>query len=245
VLLQPSYDLRFLISEQYQRLHFAEKLLRLWWHCSLCRVKYYFAWYLSEGIFIATGIGYRLDGAKVYWDRFRNMDFFGVELATNVRSVTTYWNIRTADWLRNYVYNRVLPANHKGAVPMYATVATYSVSAFWHGFYPGYYTFFLLTAVVTEVAKELRRVLRPMFVNEERPNRILQLVYDVITTVTTALFLNYGGSQFLLLDLWDGLTLLSSLYYFAHILAVGGLVFLRSPFARMVLPRTRPAKKLE
>eukprot|EP01116_Phalansterium_solitarium_P011443 TRINITY_DN27123_c0_g1_i1.p1 TRINITY_DN27123_c0_g1~~TRINITY_DN27123_c0_g1_i1.p1 ORF type:complete len:475 (+),score=132.32 TRINITY_DN27123_c0_g1_i1:217-1641(+) len=244
LILQPMFPVSYLISDRY--LHHTgilEKLLRLWLHCTLCRIKYYFAWYLSEGIFNATGIGYRLDGTKVSWDRFRNVDFFGVELAPNVRSVTTYWNMRTAEWLRHYVYTRVVPEGTK-TVPLYATVATYSVSAFWHGFYPGYYTFFLLTAVVTEVAKDVRRSIRPLFINDKNPNKVSQFIYDVITTVTTSLFLNYGGSQFLLLDLWDGVTLMTGLHFFAHVIAIGGLVFFRSGVARLVLPRpAAPAAK--
>jgi hypothetical protein len=36
---------------------------------------------------------------------------------------------------------------------MAATMTTYAISAFWHGFYPGYYLFFLISAVYTEIAK--------------------------------------------------------------------------------------------
>ena len=48
------------------------------------------------------------------------------------------WNIRTLIWLRRTVYERA---------PMYNTMAVFTVSAFWHGFYPGYYVGFLTAAI--------------------------------------------------------------------------------------------------
>jgi hypothetical protein len=43
-----------------------------------------------------------------------------------------------------------------------ATLATYVVSAFWHGFYPGYYLTFTTGALVTAAESILRRVLTPL-----------------------------------------------------------------------------------
>jgi len=244
LLLQPQFPLNYFRTPEFlYGIGMLERILRLYVHCTLCRIKYYFAWYLSEGVFDACGIGYRLDGDVVKWDRFCNMDFLKVEMAPNVRSITTYWNTRTAEWLRHYVYSRVVPPNTK-VVPMYATIITYTVSAFWHGFYPGYYTFFILTAFITEVAKDVRRYIRPLVIDDAKPNPTAQFLYTVVTTFTTSLFLNYGGSQFLLLDIWDGLTLCKSMYYFGHIVPVAALVFFRSPL-RAILPRPKVAKKTE
>lgn len=38
---------------------------------------------------------------KINRDRCRNVDFFKVECAPNIHSVTTWWNIRTGDWLKH------------------------------------------------------------------------------------------------------------------------------------------------
>lgn len=49
------------------------------------------------------------------------------------------------------VYLRLTPEGKKPT--LLTTICTYSVSAFWHGFYPGYYIFFLTASIYTEVAK--------------------------------------------------------------------------------------------
>ena len=40
-----------------------------------------------------------------------------------------------------------------GKAGLRVTVATFAVSAFWHGFYPGYYIFFVFLALTQEVAR--------------------------------------------------------------------------------------------
>lgn len=38
---------------------------------------------------------------------------------------------------------------------MFENMATFIVSAFWHGFYPFYYVMFFLAAILSEVAKDI------------------------------------------------------------------------------------------
>ena len=52
------------------------------------------------------------------------------------------WNIATVRWLRYSVYER-----------LYSTTAVFTVSAFWHGFYPGYYLMFFSFAMATPAAR--------------------------------------------------------------------------------------------
>lgn len=42
---------------------------------------------------------------------------------------------------------------YERASPKYNTVMTYTLSAFWHGFYPGYYVTFLTGALFTNSAR--------------------------------------------------------------------------------------------
>jgi lysophospholipid acyltransferase len=51
------------------------------------------------------------------------------------------------------VYARLAPFGRS-----IATIGTYSVSAFWHGFYPGYYIFFVLSAFQTLAAQGTQRL---------------------------------------------------------------------------------------
>lgn len=118
------------------------------------RLKYYGVWTLTEGACILSGMGYNGVDPKsgwVDWDRLQNVKPLGIETAQNSRAYLENWNINTNHWLRNYMYLRVTP---KGKKPGFrATLATFTTSAFWHGFYPGYYMAFVFAAFVQTVAK--------------------------------------------------------------------------------------------
>merc|ERR1739848_206808 len=111
------------------------------------------------------------------WDRVTNCYPINCELAENVRSVASNWNICVANWLKLYVYSRV--ANFG---PLMATIFTYTMSAFWHGFYPGYYVFFLYAGIFTMLGRFARRTFRPWFVSGPRgaeKHSALKPLYDV------------------------------------------------------------------
>jgi lysophospholipid acyltransferase len=58
-------------------------------------------------------------------------------------------------WLKHYVYNRVIIPGKKPG--MRENLATFIISAFWHGFYPFYYIMFFLCAFFAELTKEIYR----------------------------------------------------------------------------------------
>lgn len=68
-----------------------------------------------------------------------------VQFGVNFRATIDAWNKGTNLWLRYVMYER--------ASPKYNTVMTYTLSAFWHGFYPGYYVTFLTGALFTNGAR--------------------------------------------------------------------------------------------
>ncbi len=183
----------------------------LWMLAGFCffRSRYYFAWYLSEVSFVASGAGYN---GPNKWDRVRNVHPLQVEMAENVRSVTSNWNICTANWLKYYVYWR-LPT---GPIRTYGT---YFVSAFWHGFYPGYYMFFIYAALLTESARVARRVLRPYFVTATTPEKplVLKPLYDIVGILATMTFVNFGGVGFILLSFADTWAAWRAVHFFGLI----------------------------
>jgi len=245
--LSASYPMAYLISEEFL-LHAPvwEKIIRVYFHPTLCRFKYYYAWSLTEGACNACGIGYNgVDkNGNPLWDRGSNVDVLAVEMAPNMRSVTTYWNMKTGDWLKNYVYLRLTPEGSKPS--FFSTVATYSVSAFWHGFYPGYYLFFLLSAIYTEVAKDVRRVVRPFFVtSDDKPKYPSKYLYDIGTIIVTSWFLNYAGTSFLYLSLENAMKLYTNLYFSGHIIAVIALILFRFVFVQKRSPRPATTKKAQ
>jgi lysophospholipid acyltransferase len=118
------------------------------------RAKYYGVWTLAEGSCILAGLGYNgVDpiSGKVAWNRLENINPWGVETAQNSRDYLGNWNKNTNNWLRYYVYVRVTPRNKKPGFR--ASMATFTTSAFWHGFYPGYYLAFILGSFVQTAAK--------------------------------------------------------------------------------------------
>jgi hypothetical protein len=77
--------------------------------------------------------GFTEDGKARGWNGVSNMDILGFEFAQSFRESSRAWNKGTQNWLERYVYTRT--GN--------SLMATYFISAFWHGFYPGYYFFFM------------------------------------------------------------------------------------------------------
>jgi len=239
MILSGKFPISYLASTAFATAPFWEKFIRIYVHPTLCRMKYYFGWNMAEGACILAGIGYNgvdKNGNK-RWDRCQNVVVPLVELAPNMRSVTTYWNLKTGDWLKNYIYLRITPEGEKPT--FFSTFGTYSVSAFWHGFYPGYYIFFLLSAVYTEAAKDLRRILRPFFVTaDDKPIYPMKRLYDLATVLTTSWFLNYAGASFLLLSFEGAWSMYSSMMFIGHIIPVVVLVLSRT----VLKPRRQPTR---
>ena len=154
IQLSSWYNNDLVLGEAFKDYAFLHKVWVLQMLGFTARLKYYGVWTLTEGACILSGLGYKGVDPKtgrVDWNRLRNVDAFGVELAQNSRAYLGNWNMNTNNWLRNYIYLRVTP---KGKKPGFrASLATFTTSAFWHGFYPGYYLSFLLAAFIQTVAK--------------------------------------------------------------------------------------------
>ncbi|KAF2076730.1 hypothetical protein CYY_001987 [Polysphondylium violaceum] len=222
-----------------------EKIVRVHIHVALSRFKYYFGWYMGEGSAILSGIGFNGfdDKGDAKWDRITNVYPLRVEFASNIREVSTYWNIGTSDWLKRYIYLRLTPP---GAKPtFFATFAVYSTSAIWHGFYPGYYVFFIMSTFLTEVAKDMRRKLRPYFVKTietptgpQEKGTVLKPLYDIVGLMCTEWFLSFFGTSFLLLSIESTLQIWETFYYLPPIILLLSFFILR-----YIVPTPRSGSK--
>lgn len=147
-------SLELLLSERFMEFSFLQRLLAVHLFALTLRVNQYGVWALTEGACILSGIGYngiKPDTNEHCWDRMRNVNPWGVELAQNPYSYIGNWNLKTCHWLKNYVYLRVVP---KGQKPGFkASMITFCYSALWHGFAPGYYVTFVLAGILQLVAK--------------------------------------------------------------------------------------------
>ncbi|CAI5992525.1 unnamed protein product [Closterium sp. NIES-65] len=73
------------------------------------------------------------------WERAKNINIAGVELAKAFNAYAKNWNVSVGLWLRTYIYERTIPAGQKPGV--LSLLLTVGVSAIWHGIYIGDFMF--------------------------------------------------------------------------------------------------------
>ncbi len=231
--------LSFVYAAEFRTRSMAVRVLYVWAACGLTRLGYYFAFKLSEGSCVWAGLGYsRWDAhaGTAVWTRAENVRIMEIELAQNVHGVTANWNIRTSDWLKNYVARRV--------PKQWSVLLTTLASAIWHGFYPGYYLSFLTLFMLVTVARAARRRIRPWFIRYEATDvktadgqtvyretfiRPAKDIYDIVTTVATSAMINYGFLAFKLMGWQRSVFAWSSVNYWGHAACAAAYVALRLP----------------
>jgi len=176
-----------------------------WLGLFFSRQKYYFAWKNAEGsnnLWYAGFEGFDDKGDAKGWDIASNIDVLKFETAPNLKKLTGAWNKKTANWLGRYVYTRT-----GGSL-----VATYGLSAFWHGFYPGYYMFFLTVPLITACERIGRKKISPHFGDS--------MVYRVLCMVVTTVVVSYAIAPFQMLAFEWSLAVLKNHYFFGHIVCI-------------------------
>ncbi|KAJ2084076.1 Lysophospholipid acyltransferase [Coemansia sp. RSA 988] len=177
------------------------------------RAAYYTAWKMSEGACILTGLGF--DGydklGNPRWLDIANIRVRDVELGSSIKQLIDSWNIGTNTWLRHHIYLRLISPPNAGArvSSTRATVLTFLVSAWWHGFYPGYYLTFMLGALAASSARTLRRNLHPLVAlpPKTKTNNIrafplvIKALYDVCGWIASKYTLDFVVAPFMLLAL--------------------------------------------
>lgn len=240
-----------LTEPTYKQHGFLQRVLTLHMVPLTARTKYYGVWTLTEGACILAGLGYNgVDPStgQVSWDRLVNIHPLGLELAQNTRAYLENWNINTNHWLRNCVYLRVTP---KGKKPGFrASMATFTTSAIWHGFYPGYYMSFILASLVQTVAKstplptlpplsqnanplslsDFRRYFRPFFLHPRTQAPLpSKPYYDAFSWLVTQFTFSFATVPFLVLTLNGSLAAWANLYFYAAVGTLASLAFFASP----------------
>jgi len=205
-------------------------LQRLWIiyrGCIIQRCKYYICWLMGEVACLCCGCGYSgkvrdpKTGEMVdSWKNSINIYPLKFEFAPSMKVAVDTWNICTETWLRYYCYERLTNTR-----PIIRRVATFLLSAVWHGLYPAYYIFFLSAAVHREVASMARRKIRPYVLSI--PSKYHpQFFYDIITTAFTLMTMNYCAVTFAMLSFTDSINLWRNTYFVGHYYIVLGLIVL-------------------
>ncbi|XP_048780362.2 lysophospholipid acyltransferase 2-like [Ostrea edulis] len=195
---------------------------------SLVRGKYYCAWKLGEAVNNSAGLGFNGYDTKgqARWDLLNNVKIYELEVSDSLKVNIDCWNITTLVWLRRVIYDRV--------PQKYGTVATFMVSAIWHGFYPGYYICFTGAALCTVAARLMRRNVRPHFLNSPEKKRL----YDAGTFFFTRFTNVYLASNHCLLEFVPCLILLWSLFFWIHLCAIGVIVYFTYLHPKKKTPKT-------
>jgi hypothetical protein len=231
----------------------------VWWKIVLVhlmtsanRLRYYFAWYMSDVACLISGIGYS-PKTRDKFCRGQNAVISKVDLANCQAEAFAHWNISIARWLRNCIYLRAseseMPQLFRGFIGrrQYATILTRFTSAFWHGFYPGYYLAFFSTVLQFETDTLARKYIKPLFIKEgdTRPHWI----YTLGGKIHTAWCLNYYGATFLVLAGSTSIYMWKSMYFVVHIMNIASIILIpivcKKVFKVKPLVRTPPLEKKE
>ena len=220
LLLQNIVTFRTL-SEDLDGRAFSGKLLLIMLAAFGEKSKYFFVWLMAEAGCVLCSLGFAgyAKDASADWSGLSNIDIGRFEFAESVRDVTVYWNKNTGLWLRRYVYER-LPSP-------FNLLATYFVSAFWHGFYPGYYLFFFTIGFAQDVTRRIRQKVRPYFMEADgkTPTRF-KIFYDFLGFVFTYFWTSYAIISYQVMHADKAFEIWGKLYFFGHIMLLIPLVVL-------------------
>ncbi|KAM0900789.1 hypothetical protein ACQ4PT_020408 [Festuca glaucescens] len=237
------------LSAMFPLSRFSEPLYYEWgfWHRLFfqymsgftARWKYYFIWSVSEAAVIISGLGFTgwsdSSPPKAKWDRAKNVDILGVELAGSAAQLPLNWNIQVSTWLRYYVYERLI---QKGRKPGFLQLlGTQTVSAIWHGLYPGYTIFFVQSALMINGSKVIYRWQQAV------SNSGLHTILTLLNCAYTMMVLNYSCIGFQVLSLEETLASFKSVYYVGTIVPILCVLlgYVIKP-ARSAKPKARKAE---
>lgn len=204
----PQNNTPVLISAELLAKPMYERYAYSWLALVCIRFKYYFAWMNAEGannIWFAGFEGFDDKGNAKGWEVSNNMDPVKFETAPNLKTLSSVWNKKTANWLAKYVYMRT-----NGSL-----FATYGMSAFWHGFYPGYYIFFMSVPLIAFCERIGRKKISPRF-DSGNPWGW----YSIVCRLTTSLIVQYMIQPFQLLAFDWSITNWKEYYFAGHLACI-------------------------
>lgn len=201
-------------------------------------MKYYAVWKIAEAGCIIAGFGFEgvdKEGKIIGFKGVENVDILGFDLGTCVANRSRAWNKGTQSWLERYVYRRT----HN------SLVATYFISALWHGLYPGYFFFFLSVPLLSSIERLTRLKLNPIFVPNYNPRDaasttpkgMIEIGYTFFCWFFTLLFVDYVAQPFSQLSYERSVRVLASYHYIPYGILAGVWLIL------MVLPTPRNKDK--
>ena len=144
-----------------------------------------------------------------------NVEIAACELATSPSMLITGWNTSVQLWLKERIYRQLPRATPRGV----RMLATFAVSAFWHGVHPGYYLMFAGLFVMVCVEQLVRAAwMRAPMLDADRSPATAAAARFVGHVWTMSCFSFFGGA-FNLLGWRETLNLWRSLWFYGLWLA--------------------------
>ena len=145
--LKPKIPLEYVGTVEYGKQSVLYKYIYLTIAMTLHRAKFYSGWLLSYAGFIISGIAYTEDDNKeISFSKGSYGSIIDCEFGINIKTKITSWNNTVSLWLKYSWFLRLINVKSKTFYnnKKLASLLTFMMSAFWHGFYPTYYVFFFL-----------------------------------------------------------------------------------------------------
>lgn len=190
--------------------NFVGRLAMLVMLCVVHKCKYYFAWTFSEGCYAITGM-----------DNVKNVKPILVEFSDSIKEIQNGWNIYTNAWLKDSIF---VPLKRFGYLK--ASMATFFVSALWHGINPCYFMMFMTFSISVPLMKN-NTFLMERWIGE-RGTRMINIV--IMT-----LFVSYFSVPFFTLDIDELRDVWESVYFY-------GWIFLFISTVAYIFAKQKPNK---
>lgn len=135
---------------------------------------------MSQAAINFCGLGYyQTENNGTLVDNFNRVECAAirkVELTPSTKVKIQYWNRTVHLWLKYNVFLRFLGSKNKFVSnKRAASLITFMISAFWHGFYPNYYLFFFQFYLLEQISDVLQDKLK-FFDWVERKNLVIQQI---------------------------------------------------------------------
>lgn len=212
---------KYLASTEFATMPFWKRLVFTHAMHMVSRSKYYFAWLVAEGSYVIIGLGLRTaPSMKPIWDRLENVNPFRIESNTDFKLLISQWNQCTNQWLHSYVYRRLQKHYGKDSSSARASVITYLVSAFWHGFYPGYYLSFVTAAMMTVATRcilDLISLPYCVVIYKSVNWPFGSLSRRIIVFLPLQVVIDYIATPFVLLDFKRSISYWRGCYFYGHL----------------------------
>ncbi|CAI5465328.1 unnamed protein product [Closterium sp. Yama58-4] len=148
------------------------------------------------------------------WERAKNINIAGVELAKAFNAYAKNWNVSVGLWLRTYIYERTIPAGQKPGV--LSLLLTVGVSAIWHGIYIGDFMFAFSGAFLIMGSRVIYRYQRTIPESQWLWATVVQALHCLYSFAG----LNYIAMGFIVLTAEDTITVYRGLNFVGNLLPV-------------------------